>query len=173
MNSTDYMYPNNCVLSLSVLLIGHYMLGWIYVCLTFKPYVQLHDKTLFTLAYLLCLLVCLCVAFSFCDDHQFIDVSKCENSSWSSGWWRFRYVAYLGLDRHVPSTLLELWPMYLPCSLSMLLDTLKLLFCLVKGIMVCLVFCPNIMDNGVTIPLHDDALLLLCVMFHLIMLLFK
>jgi len=28
------------------------------------------------------------VVFSFCDDHQSIDVSRCENSPWSSGWWR-------------------------------------------------------------------------------------
>ena len=26
-NLTDYMYLDNCVLSLSVLLVGHYMLG--------------------------------------------------------------------------------------------------------------------------------------------------
>jgi len=25
------------------------------------------------------------VIFSFCDDHQFIDMSRCENSSWSTG----------------------------------------------------------------------------------------
>jgi len=25
------------------------------------------------------------VVFSFCDDHQFIDVSRCENSSGSTG----------------------------------------------------------------------------------------
>jgi len=32
------------------------------------------------------LVVCfVCVVFSFYDDHQFIDVSRCENSSWSTG----------------------------------------------------------------------------------------
>jgi len=25
------------------------------------------------------------MVFSFCDDYQFIDVSRCENSSWSTG----------------------------------------------------------------------------------------
>jgi len=34
-----------------------------------------------------------CVWFSlFFDDHQFIDVSRCGNSSWSWEWWRFRCV---------------------------------------------------------------------------------
>jgi len=27
------------------------------------------------------------VTFSFCDDHQFIDVSRCEKDSWSTGEW--------------------------------------------------------------------------------------
>jgi len=27
--------------------------------------------------------------FSLCDDHQFIDVSRCEKYSWSTGRWRF------------------------------------------------------------------------------------
>ena len=37
------------------------------------------------------LVVCsVCVVFSFCDDHQFLDGSRCENSSWSSRWWRLR-----------------------------------------------------------------------------------
>jgi len=33
------------------------------------------------------------VVFSFCDDHQLVDVSRCENWPWSSGWWRVRCVA--------------------------------------------------------------------------------
>jgi len=40
--------------------------------------------------------VCSVVWFSFCDDHQLVDVSRCEKHTWSSGWWRFRYVAYPG-----------------------------------------------------------------------------
>jgi len=44
-------------------------------------------KSLSTLAYPFWLLYVLCVVFSFCDDHQFIDVSRCEqiiiNSSWN------------------------------------------------------------------------------------------
>jgi len=34
----------------------------------------------------------MCVVFSFCDDHQFIDVSRCEKSSWSTGKWWFRCI---------------------------------------------------------------------------------
>jgi len=30
------------------------------------------------------------VRLLFCDDHQFINVSRRENYPWSSGWWRFR-----------------------------------------------------------------------------------
>jgi len=30
--------------------------------------------------------------FSFCDDHQFIDVSRCENSSWSTRKWWFHCI---------------------------------------------------------------------------------
>jgi len=33
-----------------------------------------------------------CVVLSLCDDHQFIDVSRCEKHPWSSGWWRSRCV---------------------------------------------------------------------------------
>ena len=43
---------------------------------------------------------------SFCDDHQFIDVSIWENSSWS--WWRFRCLACLGSDPAFQSSLLGL-----------------------------------------------------------------
>jgi len=38
-----------------------------------------------------CLIV-MCVDFSFCDDHQFIDVSICEKSSWSTWEWRLRCI---------------------------------------------------------------------------------
>jgi len=37
-------------------------------------------------------LVVMCVVFSFCDEYQFIDVSRCENSSWSTGKWSLRYI---------------------------------------------------------------------------------
>jgi len=53
---------------------------------------QLYDKTFSTLAYPFCLLVCLCAVSSFGDDYQYVDVSRCENSSWSSGWWELRCV---------------------------------------------------------------------------------
>jgi len=66
--------------------------------LNFKLYVQSHDKNLFTLAYPFFLFICSMCGFSFCDNHQFIDVSRCENSPWSSGWWRFRCLVRLGSD---------------------------------------------------------------------------
>jgi len=47
---------------------------------------QLYDKTFFTLAYPFVRLCVLCVVFSFFDDHQFIDVGRCEKSSWSTEW---------------------------------------------------------------------------------------
>ena len=53
----------------------------------------------------------MCVVFSFCNDHQFIDVSRCENSPWSSGWWRFRCITIWARFRS-SEFLLELWPMY-------------------------------------------------------------
>jgi len=36
-----------------------------------------------------------CVVFSFCDDHQFIDVNRCEKRLWSTGRWWFRCVAHM------------------------------------------------------------------------------
>jgi len=89
------MYPDNWVL-VSCLLVITCLVG---LCiLTFKLHAQLYDKP-FSLC--LTLFACLCVCvwfFSFCDDHQFIDMSRCENSSKSLEWWRFRCVACLGLD---------------------------------------------------------------------------
>jgi len=52
----------------------------------------LYDKSLSTLAYLFACLIVMCVVFSFCDDHQFIDVSICENSSWSTRKWWLRCI---------------------------------------------------------------------------------
>jgi len=47
--------------------------------------------TIFYSSLPLLLVVCsMCLVFSFCDDHQFIGVSRCEKSSWSTRWWRFR-----------------------------------------------------------------------------------
>jgi len=47
----------------------------------------LHDKTIFsTLAYpsVVCCMFGMC-GFLFCDDHQFIGVSRCEKHPWSTG----------------------------------------------------------------------------------------
>jgi len=47
---------------------------------------QLYDKIIVYSSLPFLLVVCsVRVVFSFCDDHQFIDVSICENSSWSTG----------------------------------------------------------------------------------------
>jgi len=47
---------------------------------------QLYDKIIFYSSLPFLLVVCsVCVVFSFCDDHQFIDVKRYENSSWSTG----------------------------------------------------------------------------------------
>jgi len=35
------------------------------------------------------------VVLSFCDDHQFIDVNRCEEHPWSTRRWWFRCVAHL------------------------------------------------------------------------------
>jgi len=45
---------------------------------------QLYDKTFFhpSLPFMFSCLCVSCVVFSFCDDHQFINVSRCENSWW-------------------------------------------------------------------------------------------
>jgi len=53
----------------------------------------LYDKPFSALAYpsVVCCMSCMC-DFLFCDDHQIIDVSRCEKYSWSTGKWRFHCV---------------------------------------------------------------------------------
>jgi len=45
-----------------------------------------------TLAYPVACLIVMCVVFSFCDDHQPVDLSRCENSLWSTRKWWFRCI---------------------------------------------------------------------------------
>jgi len=59
--------------------------GSIYVCMI---------KPLLALAYpsvIVCVLLC---GTLFCDDHQLVDVSRCEEHSWSIGRWWFRCLAF-------------------------------------------------------------------------------
>jgi len=85
------------VSSLSVLCASHNIIGW-YLHFGLWRCIKLYDELFFALAYpSVCLLYVLHVWFSlFWDDNQFIDVSRCEKHPWSSGWWRFCRIAYLG-----------------------------------------------------------------------------
>jgi len=56
----------------------------------------LYDKLFYTLAHPFACLVILYVVLFFCEDHQFIDVSRCERYSRSIGKGWFRCVAHLG-----------------------------------------------------------------------------
>jgi len=42
---------------------------------------------------IVCCMSCVC-GFLFCDDHQFIDVSRCEEHRWSTRRWWFRCLAF-------------------------------------------------------------------------------
>jgi len=74
---------------------GHNMLGWsVYIGLW--KYIWLHDEIFLALAYhLLVWLPCM-LFFYLCDDHQFIDGSRCERYSWSTGERWYRCIVYLG-----------------------------------------------------------------------------
>jgi len=51
----------------------------------------LHDKTIFGSSLSFCYLLCVLLYGSlFCDDHQLVDVSRCEEHPWSTGRWWFR-----------------------------------------------------------------------------------
>jgi len=52
----------------------------------------LHDKLLFALAYPFVCCMFYGVVLSLCNDHQFIDVSRYEKYSWSTGRWWFRCI---------------------------------------------------------------------------------
>jgi len=45
--------------------------------------------------YVICCMSCMCGSLC-CDEHQFIDVNRCEEHPWSTGRWWFRCVVDLG-----------------------------------------------------------------------------
>jgi len=51
-------------------------------------------KSFLALAYpfVVCCVFCMCGSL-FCDDHQLVDVSRCEEHPWSIGRWWFHYLA--------------------------------------------------------------------------------
>jgi len=70
------------------------------------------------------------VVLLFCDDHQFIDVSRSERYSWSTGKWWFCCLASWDGFRFSESYLGS-WPMYhLVLSINCLLSILVLNFVL-------------------------------------------
>ena len=71
----------------------------------------MHDKIFLALAYpFVCCMFC-GVDLSLCDDHQFIDVSRCEKYSWSTGrWWLCCIAVWAGF--RFWAFLLGLWAMY-------------------------------------------------------------
>jgi len=132
---TDYIYPDNWVLvsCLSVItMLGWLMYSWLLNCM-----INCMIKTFFYFS-LPFLFVCMFYVwfFSFCDDHQFIDVSS-ENSSWLSGWWRFRCLACLGSDPLTSEFSFRVVAYVLPCSLSIYFEYCWTII-LVNDIMVCL-----------------------------------
>jgi len=74
------------VSSLSVLSAGHNIIGW-HMHFGLWKCMWLYEEPFSTLAYPF-----VCMVFSPCDDYQFIDVSRCENSSWSTRKWWFRWL---------------------------------------------------------------------------------
>jgi len=123
------------VSSLSVLCASHNMIGW-YLHFRLWRCIWLYDKLFSALTYPSACL-CSCVWFSpFCDDHQFIDVSKCEKPSWSTEEWWLCYVARLGWF-----PLLGFFLGYAPCiDLSFNLNLITVGFYTLSciGIMACL-----------------------------------
>ena len=91
----SYMFPDESSRVLVYRFEGHNMLGW-YMYIGLWKYIWLHDEIFLALAYpLLVWLPCM-LFFYLCDDHQFIDASRCERYSWSTGERWFRCIVYLG-----------------------------------------------------------------------------
>jgi len=113
---------------------------WIYVLLTFKLYVQLHDKNLFNLAYLFRLFVCLMCGFLllrwssiyWCEQmwELLVVVRVMEISPHSLSWVESRFLEFsFRVVAHV-----------LPCSWSFYVEYCRIFFPICNGIMVCLSF---------------------------------
>jgi len=92
---------------------------WIDVCIfAFKIVCNGMIKCSSTLAYHFCFACVFVVVFFFCDNHQFIDVSRWEDSSWSSVWWKFRCLARLGSYPFLFFSFFRVVAHVLSCSLS-------------------------------------------------------
>ena len=144
-NPTNYMYLDNRVLSLSVLLAGHYMVGgfmyaWILNCM-FNCMI----KTFFTLAYPFCLFMCLACDFLllrwpsiyWCEQmwELLVVIRVMETPLHSLTWIGFPFSKF---------SFKTLWPMYCPTLWAYILYTVKLVSRFVNGIVVCLSFFPSI-----------------------------
>jgi len=99
-------------LSRSVLFTSDNMIGWhIFISLWNSMY--LYDKMFYTLAFPFACLVALYVVLLFSDDHQFIDVSRCEEHLRSTGKGWFHCIVYLDwTSSFYLGFSLGLWPMY-------------------------------------------------------------
>ena len=155
-------------MSLRVLLVYHHMLGcFMYLCLL--NFMQLYDKTFFTLAYPFYLSVCSMYGFLFCDYHQFIDVSRCGNSSWLSEGWKPRCIAYLGLNPLAPSLLLRHCD---PCTIMSLEHVFWILLYFYLVLLVVswcvLVFFPNITDNCREWHFYSITMLFYIILCHVL-----
>jgi len=99
-----YMYPDESSRVLVYWLESHNLLGWCMHIGLWK-YIWLHDKIFLALAYPYFWLPCM-LFFYPCDDHQFIDGSRCERYSRSTGkrWFRsnslpgLNFMFYLGFS---------------------------------------------------------------------------
>jgi len=105
---------------------SHNMLGC-YMYIGLWKYTWLHDDNLFGSSLLFACLIACMLFFYFCDDHQFIDGSRCERKSWSTGERWIRYIVFLGWTSCADwAFLLGQWPMcYLAFGL-LFLKTLSL-----------------------------------------------
>jgi len=90
-------------------------------------YTWLHDESIpDCMMKVYCLIACM-LFFYFCDDHQFIDGSRCERKSWSTGERWIRCIVFLGWTSCVDwAFLLGQWPMYCLAFELLFLKTLSL-----------------------------------------------
>ena len=92
----SYMYPDESSRVVVYCLMSHNMLGWI-ECMILWNYIGLDGWNIlcFSLPYFYLLCVLLCGTF-FCDDHQLVDVSRCEEHPRTTGRWWFRCMICMG-----------------------------------------------------------------------------
>jgi len=120
-----------------IVLEGHNMLGWCMQYWLWK-YIWLYGKTSFGSSLPFLIWMSCMLSFNFCDDHQFIDGSKCERYSWSTGERGFRCLVHLGWTWCVLLGFsLGLWPMY-QFDFWFLYGPLKLYNLFSCGTVVCL-----------------------------------